>query len=258
MRNVGLLLLFITCNLSYSFISGATSLDRIQVIAEETVTEQSIDLYLYNKKTNKKIAYLSYHLQDPTTIYLSYIKIYGREHRGQALGKKLFTYFIKHIRKRNRAIKTVVWQALALDPEYLSQKKLEKWYKARGGVKMGPHPNGGSLFNLDLKNFKPERDINSLYELDIKEDTDIRSTTSLELKNTYNKTIAHLTYHLKINNDKQSLVLDKVIIDPSVTQKKEIEKQLRKAIKERMTSRTWLRAYTFKVVTNNLLPKFSI
>lgn len=234
-------------------------LGAIKESVEETITQQNVNFYFYDHDNNK-IANLEYCLKDETTIYLSYIKIYDRNNRGNSLGKQLFTYFINHVKERNPAITTITWQAVALDEQYMSQKKLEAWYTARGGVKVGRHPSGnGSLFKLKVRSFKPEINLSSLLALRIAEDCSIKGTTEIELKNRRDDTIAKLGFLLSVKNDKYSLKIDDLEISPAyAAHKTEIQRRLRTMVVNHMKAKEWLDNFTAKIKTNGILPTFTL
>lgn len=239
-------------------VSG-TSLGKIQETVKETITKQNVDFNLYDNENNK-IAYLSYYLENASTIYLSYIKIYDRNNRGNSLGKQLFTYFINHVKERNPTIKTIKWQAVTLDEEHMSQKKLETWYTARGGINMGPYPNGnGTLFKLYVNEFKPEHNLSSVLALDIKENFRIKGKTEIELKNTLDRPIAKLCFLLSVSNNKYSLRIDGLNINPAYRKHNyEIKRTLQCMVIKHMRAKEWLEDRTATIKTNGILPTFII
>lgn len=224
---------------------------------EEEITDQDADFYFYNKN-GEKIANVSYHLSDASTMYLSYLKIYERSDRGSGLGRKLFTYFVKHIKKTNPAITTITWRAVALDPDYLSQENLEKWYEARGGIKIEKNPYGSSKFKLNIKDFKPERDLSSLYDLEIKEEFMLEGTTTIALKKQLTP-VAKLGYYLSVKNDHYSIKINNVTVEPGfINHRSTIEQVLQNAIKRHIKAKRWLRNLTPNITTNSLIPQFNL
>jgi len=233
-------------------------LGSIKETIEETITKQNVDFYFYDNY-HKEIANLEYRLEDESTIYLSYIKIYDRNNRGNSLGKQLFTYFVNHVKERNPAIKTIRWQALALDEGYMSQEKLEAWYTARGGVRTGRCSAGGSYFKLRISKFEPEQDLSSVLALKIKENVSIKGTTEIELKTTRDHQIAKLGFLLSIHEGKYSLKIDNLAINPTYSSNKtEIQRKLRRMIIKHIRAKEWLEDCTAKIKTNGILPRFSI
>lgn len=171
-----------------------------------------------------------------------------REDRGKNLGKQLFTYFIQHIQSINPTITTVRWNAATLDSYYISQKKLEQWYTQRGGKKIAAHPAGGSMFELHIKDFKPEQDISMITALMLDESSTIESTNTLALL--YNdQHIASIIYRLCINlnhteqtNDTTyAIQIKNSTIDTNDTSlQQELTTMLKKEILKKIANKRWL------------------
>lgn len=230
----------------------------LTITSQETITRQSVNCSLYQKHYSdkkyslpSKLAHISYELENPTTISLNHFKIEERKNRNQGLGKVIFTFFMHHVQEKNPEITTVVLQSVTLDSLYLPQDALEQWYSNRGGIRIGPHPGGGSIFVFKVKTFKPEGDVTSLLaSCKVHEFATIESVHAYTLITEDNRSIATLACKLFINlvhaDDENKttyqVIINKTMVDEAYMYKKEdIEKILKHEMFKTIAAKKWLK-----------------
>jgi len=166
----------------------------LQFFKEKKVPKKNKDLQKISKKpkqNQKLIAIIRYSwTSDRTTIHLDLFKIMSRKNRKKGLGKQLFTYFIQYLKKAERAAKTICWTAQTLDPKYISQEKLETFYKSIGGTKLYSETCTHldctckspriSQFSLEIDDFTLT-DTSLLQTINIIEESNITRIKTLEL-----------------------------------------------------------------------------
>lgn len=213
MLNKRLLCAALAVSLNFSYIHqihGSTNNSYKKTflpIGKSKVTDKTVTLKFFKEKQpikigknskkhtrgHKQVALIRYSwTPDRTTIHLDFFKILSRKNRKKGLGTQIFTYFIEYLKKKERTAKVIRWTAQTLDPEHITQEKLEKFYKNLGSTKLYSELCNSvdctckspitSQFSLAIDSFMLT-DTSFLQTMNIIEESNIMRIKTLELGN---------------------------------------------------------------------------